>query len=199
MNDLGRRYAELPAEIEVGDRCVSNPAKQELLLELCQAFHPYLMKYLVMIRCGHVPVIGVGKERNCISKDVVPFLWYFMPKGKKLDRVIAHGIVRHFHLAFKGMETEEMYDVLMEQLVRAIKQYDPTYTEKVKRVVEVIENELSTRPRFTAADVNRYLDIDCDRYIRLLCRRGFSSTSEVGLEGTTIFLSPRGRATLTAA
>ena len=38
MDDLGRRHAELPAEIEVGDRCVSNPAKQDLLLELCRTF-----------------------------------------------------------------------------------------------------------------------------------------------------------------
>src|ERR1019366_274077 len=45
ISDLGRRYAELPAEIDGK----SNPAKQDLLLELCQCFHPYLMKYLVMI------------------------------------------------------------------------------------------------------------------------------------------------------
>jgi hypothetical protein len=49
INDLGRRYAELPAEMAG----ISNPAKQELLLELCQCFHPYLMKYLVMICRGH--------------------------------------------------------------------------------------------------------------------------------------------------
>ena len=176
VDDLGRRYAILPAEIEDGDRSISNPAKEDLLLELCQCFHPYLMKYLVMIRCGHVPVVGVGKERNHISKDVVPFLIYFLPKGKKLDRVTAHGIVRHFHLAFKGMETEEMYDVLMEQLVCAIKQYDPNYTEKVKRIVEIIAHELSERTRFTVADVTRHLEFDSDRYIRLLCRRGFPAS-----------------------
>jgi len=34
-------------------------------------------------------------------------------------------VVKHFHLAFKGMETEEIYDVLMEQLVAAINGYDP--------------------------------------------------------------------------
>jgi hypothetical protein len=37
------------------------------------------------------------------------------------------------------METEEIYDVLMEQLVATIKGYDPTYTEKVKLLVEAIE------------------------------------------------------------
>jgi hypothetical protein len=47
INDLGR-YGELPAETAG----ISNPAKQALLLELCQCFHPYLMKYLVMICRG---------------------------------------------------------------------------------------------------------------------------------------------------
>ena len=179
LDDLGRRYAELPAEIEG----ISNRAKQDLLLELCQCFHPYLMKYLVMICRGHVPIIGIGRERCCISKDVVPFLLYFLPKGKKLDRVSASTVVRHFHLAFKGLETEEVYDILMVQLVRAINQYDPTYTDKVKRVVEIINNGLSKRAQFSANDVNVYLDIDCGRYIRMLCRRGlFISHEKTGLE-----------------
>ncbi len=43
LTDLGRRYAELPAAV---------PEKEALLLELCQCFHPYLMKYLVMICRG---------------------------------------------------------------------------------------------------------------------------------------------------
>ncbi len=179
LDDLGRRYACLPAEIEGK----SNPAKQDLLLELCQCFHPYLMKYLVMICRGHVPIIGIGRERCCISKDVVPFLMYFLPKGKKLDRVSASTVVRHFHLAFKGLETDEIYDILMVQLVRAINQYDPTYTEKVKRVVEIINNGLSKRAQFTVADVNIYLDADCNRYIRMLCRRAlFISHEKTGLE-----------------
>jgi hypothetical protein len=92
--------------------------------------------------------------------------------------------VKHFHLAFKGMETEEIYDVLMEQLVATIKGYDPQYTEKVKRSVEVVENELSTRKQFSFADINRHLDFDCHRYIRLLGRLGFHllSTKTAGLE-----------------
>jgi hypothetical protein len=169
LNDLGRRYAELPSVVEG----VSNPAKQSLLLELCQCFHPYLMKYLVMICRGHVPVNGVGRESTFVSKDVVPFLMYFLPKGKRLDRVTASIVVRHLHLAFKGLETEEVYNILMEQLVRAINQYDPTYTDKVKRIVEIINNGLSKRAQFTCTDVNVHLGFDCHRYIRLLCRRGF--------------------------
>ena len=71
----------------------------------------------------------------------------------------------------------------MEQLVRAINQYDPKYTEKVKLVVEAINHELSKRTQFAAVDVRRYVDFDCDRHIRLLCRRGFLTSHErPGLE-----------------
>jgi hypothetical protein len=130
VNDLGRRYAELPADA---------PEKEALLLELCQCFHPYLMKYLVMICRGHVPVMGRGDKGAPINKDIKPFLLYFLPKGESLNWHTMNRIVKHFHLAFKGMETEEIYDVLMEQLVATIKGYDPTYTEKVKLLVEAIE------------------------------------------------------------
>ena len=117
---LGRRYAELPA---------GAAEKEALLLELCQCFHPYLMKYLVMICRGHVPVVGRGDRGAPINKDIKPFLLYFLPKGASLDWRTMNVIVKHFHLAFKGMETEEIYDVLMEQLVATIKGYDPKYTE----------------------------------------------------------------------
>ena len=86
-------------------------------------------------------------------------------------------IVKHFHLAFKGIDTPEIYDILMGHLVATIKGYDPAYTEKVKLLVEVIENELSTRKQFSFADVNRHLDFDCNRYIRLLGRLGFLSSA----------------------
>ena len=164
INDLGRRYAELPA---------GAAEKEALLLELCQCFHPYLMKYLVMICRGHVPVVGRGDRGAPINKDIKPFLLYFLPKGSSLDWRTMNIIVKHFHLAFKGMETEEIYDVLMEQLVETIKGYDPKYTEKVKLLVEAIENGLSKRKQFSFADVNRHLDFDCNRYIRLLGRLGF--------------------------
>jgi hypothetical protein len=165
INDLGRRYAELPA---------GAPEKEAFLLEICQSFHPYLMKYLVMICRGHVPVIGRGQySAGPLNKDTKPFLLYFLPKGQSLNWHTMNRIVKHFHLAFKGMETEEIYDILMAQLVATIKGYDPTYTEKVKLLVEAIENGLSKRKQFSFADVNRHLDFDCDRYIRLLGRLGF--------------------------
>jgi hypothetical protein len=189
INDLGRRYAELPAEMAG----ISNPAKQDLLLELCQCFHPYLMKYLVMICRGHVPILGIGPKSTFgnVNGDVKKFLYYFLPKGQTLTRQNLNPVVRHLHLAFKDMETEERYDVLMEQMVRAINQYDPKYTEKVKLVVEAINRELSKRTQFAAVDVRRYLEFDCSRHIRLLCRRGFLTSNEKpGLEEEGIF-SPR--------
>ena len=138
------------------------------------AFHPYLMKYLVMICRGHVPIRGNPGDRIApVNKDVKPFLLYFLPKGQSLNWRTMNAIVKQFHLAFKGMETEEVYDVLMEQLVATVKGYDPAYTEKVCMVVEAIQNELSKRKQFSFADVDRHLEFDCNRYIRLLGRLGF--------------------------
>jgi hypothetical protein len=147
--------------------------KEAFLLEICQSFHPYLMKYLVMICRGHVPLRGRGHgSTGPINNDVKPFLLYFLPKGSPLNWQNMNRIVKHFHLAFKGMETEEIYDVLMAQMVATIKGYDPTYTEKIKLLVEAIENGLSKRKQFSFADVNRHLDFDCNRYIRKLGRVG---------------------------
>jgi hypothetical protein len=186
INDLGRRYAELPAEMAG----ISNPAKQDLLLELCQCFHPYLMKYLVMICRGHVPILGIGPKSTFgnVNGDVRKFLYYFLPKGQTLTRQNLNPVVRHLHLAFKDMETEERYDVLMEQMVRAINQYDLCCTDKVNQIVETPNNELSNRTQFAVTDVNRYLEFDCSRHIRLLCRRGFlTSHGKTGLEEECLF------------
>ena len=71
------------------------------------------------------------------------------------------------------METEEVYDVLMEHLIGTIKGYDPHYKAKVKLAVEVIDNEFSKRKQFTAADINRHLEFDSNRYLKLLGRIGF--------------------------
>jgi hypothetical protein len=60
------------------------------------------------------------------------------------------------------------YDVLMEQLVAAIHGYDPCYKAKVKKVVEVIGNELPKWKRFRVIDVRRHLEFDCNKHLRLL-------------------------------
>jgi hypothetical protein len=99
---------------------------------------------------------------------------YFLPKGQKPGgRWNMSKVVRHLHLAFKGMETEEVYDVLIMHLMSAINGYDPHYKRKVKVIAEAINNELSKRKQFTAADVNRHVDFDSNKYLRLLGRVGF--------------------------
>jgi hypothetical protein len=157
MTELGRRYV-----------LAGGGEKEALLLELCQHFHTYLMKYLVMICRGHVPV-WKGK----VNSDAAAFLAYFLPKGRKLDLITAKDIVRRLHLAFKQMDSGEVYDVLMAQFLEAVAKYDPEYTEKVKRVVECIDHELSTYQQIRSCDLARHLDLDCHRYLRLLARRGF--------------------------
>jgi len=157
LTDLGCRYAQACGQ-----------EKEDLLLEICQNFHSYLMKYLAMICRGHVPV-----WKNRINSDSAAFLKYFLPKGSKLNGDSARLLVRSFHLAFKGMDSGEVYDILMEQFLDAVAKYDPEYTEKVKLVVECMNHELSTYKQVRTCDIERHLDIDSNRYLRLLCRRGF--------------------------
>jgi hypothetical protein len=150
-----------------------NTHDPEVQLEICKSFHPHLMKYLMMICHGHVPIMGHGKNPHRINRDVEPFLRYFLPKGQKLCMGVAGKIVKSFHLAFKGMTACEAYDILMGLLVEAINKYDPGYTEKVQRVVGVIQNELSSQRQFRLVDINRHLEFDGNRYLRLLCRTGY--------------------------
>ena len=125
VTELGRRYAELPD---------GSAEKEALLLELCQSFHPYLTKYLVMICQGHIPISGgnvakSGTRARYVNKDIRPFLLFFLPAGQRLNWITANRIVKQFHLAFKGMETEEIYDVLMSLLMTILRVYDPVYRE----------------------------------------------------------------------
>jgi len=46
--------------------------------------------------------------------------------------------------------------------------------------VEDIDNELSQRNPFTAADLNGHLELDCGRYLRLLARPSFLGLVLVG-------------------
>ena len=102
------------------------------------------MKYLVMICRGHVPMY------KGMNSDSVKFLSYFLPKGGKLDMETARWIARSLHLAFKGMDSGEVYDILMQQFLVAVAKYDPDYHEKIRLVVECIKHELrkyTTSPR----------------------------------------------------
>src|SRR3974377_2096363 len=83
------------------------------------------------------------------------------------------------------METEEIYDVLMEQFLRAAAKYDPHYVEKLQRVVEEVKRALRQFGGFRSADLNRHLEFDGSRYLRLLCRRGFLFSERKAAEGET--------------
>ena len=70
------------------------------------------------------------------------------------------------------MQTDEIYDVLMEQFLKAAAKYDPQYGHKLRRVVEVI-NALSNAGNFGALDADGFLEFSSDRFLRMHCRRGF--------------------------
>ena len=156
ITELRRRYARAEGQ-----------QKEDLLLRLCQAFHGYLIKYVVMICRGHVPM---WKGMN---SDSAKFLAYCMHKSGKFNMDTARSIVRLLHLAFKEMDSGEVYDVLMQQFLTAAARYDPDYTGKIKLVVECIEHELSKYKTIRVVDLNRHLEFDADRYLRVLARRGF--------------------------
>jgi hypothetical protein len=145
------------------------------------------MKYLVLICRGHVP--DWNKKMNA---DLAEFLRYFLPKGSKITRETGNTVAHSLHLAFKDMRTEEVYDVLMAQFLQAVAKYDPKYTEKVKVIVDCIDYELSSNQQIRCIDIGRHVDFDSNRYLRLLCRRGFlvsvkgKHSTEDGREGRTL-------------
>ena len=98
---------------------------------------------------------------------------YFMPKNTPMTKQVMTNICRTFHLAFKGMDADEIYDVMMSLLLRAALKYDPLYSEKVARVIEVIKNPELIGRTFTINDLNNHLDFDGARFVRVLCRNGF--------------------------
>lgn len=84
--------------------------------------------------------------------------------------------MRHFSPGFLDREPEGIYDVLMAQLISAANGYDRHYKEKLKEGVEVIYSELSKQKQFSSALINRHLEFDCTRHLRLLVRLGFLET-----------------------
>ncbi len=156
-----------------------------------------------MICRGHLPLTFAGSKTQ-VGTDTKRFVQYFMKKGVKFTRSSVMNVCRSLHLAFKGMESEEIYDILMQQLLRAARKYDPFYSDKVGKVVEVLSRKRNKktgtdgRPRqlflvpkpvltrwsselskkdFTIDDLNQYLNFDCVRFVRVLCRHGFLETS----------------------
>jgi hypothetical protein len=105
---------------------------------------------------------------GALNKDTQNFLRMFMAKGAPINKDTCLSVVRQFHLAFKGKETAEIYDILIEQLLRAIRKYDPEYKKKLKQIVEMIDDKFAGPKKFTLAAANRHLGFDAVGHLRLL-------------------------------
>jgi hypothetical protein len=122
LTALGIEYVDLAEGIE----------KQDKLLEILQCFHNYLLKYVSMIVAGHLPLTRKGGRKNEINQDTHLLLCYFIARGQPVNHATLGQACRTLHLAFKGMDADEVYDPLMMCLVKAIKKYDPYYSDKGK-------------------------------------------------------------------
>ena len=81
------------------------------------------------------------------------------------------------------MDPDEVYDVLMEKLLRAAQKYDPLYSVRVGRVVEILSDNDLLGSRFTINELNNHLDFDGARFVRVLCRHGFLEPVAAGEKG----------------
>lgn len=105
-----------------------------------------------MILRGRLPLQRKGRSKE-VNKDTHLLLRCFIPRGQACNRALLGAACRTLHLAFKGMDADGVYDQLMICLVKAIKRYDPQYSNKGKATVEVLEGGLklgksSQLPRF---------------------------------------------------
>ncbi len=163
VNQLGMEYSLLPSGTE----------KEAKLLDLIQRFHNYLMKYVTMIKEGHLP-----QWQGKVSRDTENMLRYFVPRGQPVNKATLSAACRTLHLAFKQMDSDEVYDVLVQCFLKSVAKYDPRYTEKMAEVIRLL-NSHSTKHRFARlkniypSKLNAYLDFDCTRLLRLLVRRGY--------------------------
>jgi hypothetical protein len=68
---------------------------------------------------------------------------------------------------------------MIEQLLRAIRKYDPEYNLKLKQIVEMIDDKFA-QPKFTLAAANRHLGFDAVGHLRLLIRREYLEAAGKG-------------------
>lgn len=136
-----------------------------------------------MICRGHLPVVGVGRHPGSISKD------------QTLAAILsAQGRAGQPAKPDEGVETlppslqgnGDRRDLRCpDGTVAVINGYDPNYKQKVRETVEAINREIPKRKSIRAADVQRYLEFDCSKHLRLLCRRGFLEVVPGREEGET--------------
>jgi hypothetical protein len=158
VTDVGVRYAN----------CADPTKKEELLLELVRYFHSYTFKYVGMILSGTLPMIG---ER--VNEDAKQMLRMFLPAGVKPTGFVLAKTARTLYLAFKGQDTEEVYNVLVGCLIKALGKYDPNYVAKVKKAAGAVDSLISPRVKMvTAKQISEVAGFNCTRICRMLVRRG---------------------------
>ena len=166
-----RKIRDFDSVTEIGVRYAtetSAAAKEELLLELVRYFHSYLFKYVGMIMSGTLPMVG---ER--VNTDAKIMLKMFLAPGVKATGFNLAKTARTLYLGFKGMDTEEVYNVLVSCLIRALGQYDPHYTDKVQETTDAIERLISPSvPMVTSKQISAEAGINAARICRMLTRRG---------------------------
>ena len=96
LTQLGIEFAALP----------EGAAKEEKLLEILQAFHSYLLKYLSMILRGRLPLQRNGQRRE-VNRDTHKLLRCFIPRDQATNRATLGAACRTLHLAFRGMDADE--------------------------------------------------------------------------------------------
>src|SRR2546427_655054 len=85
-NARGVLYANLP----------DSQQKEDLLLELIQAFDPYLKKYLNMVLRGHLPPLNTPS-----GSEAIKFLNLLASGNREKSSSVYGEICRTLHLAFK--------------------------------------------------------------------------------------------------
>lgn len=163
VNKQGDTYARLP----------DGPEKEARLLELIKSFHTYLSKYLNMIMRGHIAHF-CGR----MNTDSAAFLKYMIGKNTKIDNKSLHEAAKFLHIAFKQQDSNDIYDTLVTCLLRAIHKYDPYYTDKLRRLIEVI-SATKQGEIIVVAELKSKLDFDCTGPLRLLVSHGFLTTEKV--------------------
>ena len=154
ITELGRRY-----------HAETDPSrKEDLLLDLIRRFHPYLVKYMMMISCGRLPE-NTGKP----DSDTHQFLRIYLKPDEPPTIANLGKVCRRLHLAFKGSPAHEIYDVLVALMTEAITRWDPEYSTKVRAVIEAARIQLESEKQEVSLDeINASVGFDALRYCHRL-------------------------------
>jgi hypothetical protein len=154
VNALGYAYATAP----------DSAAKEAKLLEVLECFHGYLMKYLCMIVRGTIP-----PANSRAGRDAKELLRTLAPRGVAPSKSLTDATCKTLHLAFKSQTTEDIYDTLVFCFVKAARQYDPYYADKIKQVCEVI---VELPKQFTIQQLEARVGFSCVGILRYLVSKG---------------------------